>query len=420
MRKLIRREIPARMKIRLLTLTSGILCVFQSIIFGQQAPPNLGTAANFALFTAVGAVGNTGASVVTGDIGTNSGAFSGFPPGTVIGNIRLPTSSQAVQAATDVLAAYNSLNTVVCGTTIGPDLTGQTILPGVSCQNTASATTLNGTLTLSGSGVYIIKLSSALTTATNSTILLTNGATANNVFFQVDGAVTLGIGSTFKGTILTSGAIVLKTAASLEGRGLSITGAITLDNNAVTNVGAALPVSLVSFTAKVQPAHTVELAWTTSLETNNKGFLIERSKDLVLFEKVGELGDVAVNSTALKNYRMIDETPFSGTSYYRLTQTDLNGQSRVYPAVSVVLRDDAYGVYPNPVVSDQRFALRLDEPEMATISFYSADGRTLPLQKTGVQSGNLLLKFADKLSAGVYVLTVVERGQTRQHRLVVQ
>ncbi len=403
----------------LLILTSGILYALQSVSFGQ-APPNLGTASSFALFTAVGAINNTGTSVVTGDIGTNSGAFNGFPPGTIVGNTRLPSSPEAVQAAIDVLAAYNSLNSAVCGTTIGPELAGQTLAPGVSCQNTAAATSLNGTLTLSGAGIYIIRLSSALTTGTSSNIVLTNGAIAENVFFQVDGAVTLGIGSTFIGTILTSGAIVLETGASLTGRGLSITGAITLNNNAVTNVGPALPVSLVSFTAKAQPTHTVELAWTTSLETNNKGFLIERSKDLVLFEKVGEVGEVSANSSALKNYRMTDATPFSGTSYYRLTQTDLNGQARVYPAVSVVLRDDAYGVYPNPVVSDQRFSLRLDEPETAKLNFFSADGRALSLQKTGVQSGNLLLKFADNLSTGVYILTVMERGQTRQHRLVVR
>ncbi len=397
---------------------SGILMVVQSISFGQT--PNLGTATNFALFTAVGAITNTGASVVTGDIGTNSGALTGFPPGTVTGSIRLPVSSQAVQAAADVIAAYTSLTSLPCGTTIGPELAGQTLAPGVSCQNTAAATTLNGTLTLSGSGIFIIRLSSALTTATSSNIVLTNGATANNVFFVVNGAVTLGTGSSFRGTILAAGAITLNTAASLEGRALSTAGAITLNNNVVTNVGAALPVSLVSFTAKVQSNHTIDLTWITSLETNNKGFVVERSKDLQRFDKVGEVSEVAANSSALKTYRLTDQTPYAGTSYYRLTQTDLSGKVNVFPAISVVLRDEAYGVFPNPVVSDGRFTLRLDEPEAATVDFYSADGRLVPLQKTSIQSGNLVLKTAGSLSAGVYVLKVVERGQTRQHRLIIQ
>ncbi len=183
---------------------------------------------------------------------------------------------------------------------------------------------------------------------------------------------------------------------------------------------SALPVSLVKFTAQAQEDGTVRLDWTTSFETSNKGFLVERSKDLKAFEKVGEVGDVEANSRALKNYSLIDQTPYSGTSYYRLTQTDLNGQATAFPLKSVVVRDSPYGVYPNPIVNGQPFMLRLDEPEIAIINLLSVDGRVLPIQKSGVESGNLLLKTAGNLSSGVYVLTVEERGQTRKHRLIVQ
>jgi hypothetical protein len=202
----------------------------------------------------------------------------------------------------------------------------------------------------------------------------------------------------------------------------AVGGNITGNDNATSSITVTgpLPVALVSFTAKAQENRTVNLDWTTSLETNNKSFLIERSKDLKAFEKVGEVSELAPMSNALKNYHLVDLTPFSGTSYYRLTQTDLSGKATAYPAVSVVLRDEAYGVFPNPVVSDGQFSLRLDEPETATVGFYGSDGRSMPLQKAGIQSGNLLLKTTGKLSAGVYVLTVEERGQTRQHRIVVQ
>ncbi len=211
------------------------LLAFSNISFGQA--PNLGTASGFALFTGNGAFNVNVASVVTGDVGTNVGAFNGFPPGTLTGQIRLPSSPEAVQAATDVTSAYNSIDPIACDVILAlPELGGQTLTPGVSCQNTASPTSLNGTLTLSGEGIYIIKLSSALTTGTNSVILLTNGASANNVFFQVNGAVTLGTGSTFKGTILAKNAIFLGTQAVLNGRALSVEGAITLNDNTVTIV----------------------------------------------------------------------------------------------------------------------------------------------------------------------------------------
>jgi hypothetical protein len=190
------------------------------------------------------------------------------------------------------------------------------------------------------------------------------------------------------------------------------------NDNASTPVAVtagALPVGLVSFTAKAQENRTVALAWTTSLETNNKGFLIERSKDLKGFETVGEVTELGANSNSLKNL-----TPYPGTSYYRLTQRDLDGKSTVFPVVSVVLREGSYGVFPNPVLNDQPFRLSLDEPETAQISFYGADGRVLPVQKLGVESGNLLLKVTGKLATGVYILTVDERGQTRKHRLIVE
>jgi hypothetical protein len=197
---------------------------------------------------------------------------------------------------------------------------------------------------------------------------------------------------------------------------------VSTNDNATSSITVTgpLPVALVSFTAKAQENRTVNLDWTSSLETDNKSYLIERSKDLKVFQKVGQVSELAPMSNALKTYHLVDLTPFSGTSYYRLTQTDLSGKATVYPAVWVVLRDEAYGVFPNPVVSDGQFWLRLDEPETATVGFYGADGRPMPLQKAGIQSGNLLLKATGKLSAGVYVLTVEERGQTRQHRIVVQ
>lgn len=418
------------MKSKYLRILSLILLSFVTVSgFGQTKAPNLRTTASFALFTGNGALSNNGPSMITGDIGTNAGAITGFGTATITGSTRAQGSAQSMQAAADVTSAYNSLVAASCGTTINPALGGQTLMASravgapssVFCQSSASPTSLNGTLTLSGDGIFIIKLNSALTTGANSNIVLTNGATANNVFFQITGAATLGAASSFQGTIVALGAIVLGAQASVTGRLLSTTGAITLDNNVVnSNVGAPLPVSLVSFTAEPQANRTIDIAWTTSLETNNKSFEVERSKDLQSFDKVGEVGEIAANSSALKNYKLTDQTPYAGTSYYRLKQTDLNGKTTIYPAVSVVLRDETYGVFPNPVRNDGQFSLRLDEPETATVRFFGIDARSLPIQKTSIQSGNLLLKTVGKLSAGVYVLTVEERGQTRQHRLVVE
>jgi|GEM_PF-2070961 len=185
-------------------------------------------------------------------------------------------------------------------------------------------------------------------------------------------------------------------------------------------VANPLPVSLVSFQANAQANRTVDVAWRTASETNNRGFLVERSKDLRQFERVAELSEVAPNSDGLKHYKLTDTAPYWGTSYYRLTQTDLSGKATRYPAVSVVVRDGTYGVFPNPVVDQDLFRVSLDEPETALINFYSVDGRLVPVHNEAREPGHLVLKTGVPLSAGVYMLTVEERGQTRQHRIVIK
>jgi hypothetical protein len=213
---------------------SLVLLLMSNYTFGQ-APP-LGATSSFALFTAAGAFANVGGStVVMGDAGTNVGAFTGFPPGTLNGSSHVadPTS---VQAAADVATAYSSLNGLSCGSVIGTALGTQTLTPNIYCLGAAS--TLNGNLTLDAQGnpnaLFIIKINGTLSTASSSRVILVNSASLCNVFWQINGAVSLGTNSFFKGTIIANGAISLLQGASLEGRGLSTAGAISLYNNIVT------------------------------------------------------------------------------------------------------------------------------------------------------------------------------------------
>ncbi|MCY7351044.1 MAG: DUF3494 domain-containing protein [Cytophagaceae bacterium] len=218
----------------LLILTAVTLFAFPTVSFGQA--PNLGTAADFAVFTAVGAFANVGATNITGgDIGTNAGAFTGFPPGTVIGQIHVADPASA-QAAIDVNTAYTSLSGVTCGPVLGTTLgNNQVLTPNVYCLGAAS--TLNGNLTLDGqadpNAVFIFKINGALSTTTSSTITLINGACWSNVYFQINGEVSLGTNSIFRGNILANGAISLLQGAALQGRALSRAGAISLHTNRI-------------------------------------------------------------------------------------------------------------------------------------------------------------------------------------------
>jgi hypothetical protein len=221
-------------------LTIFFLLLIPSFSFGQA--PDLGAAASFALFTSVGAFGNTGTSFIIGDIGSNSASVTGFPPGTIIGTIYNPPNTTLAQAALDVDDAYSDLFGRTCGATLGtPFGNGQILTPGIYCQG--SAATLNGDLTLDGGGnpnaLFIIQIDGALTIGAFSTVTLINSASLCNVYWQINGQFDLGDGSVFRGTAIVNGAIHLLGNSSLFGRGLSRTGAISLANNIVRFVPAA-------------------------------------------------------------------------------------------------------------------------------------------------------------------------------------
>jgi len=204
----------------------------------------------YALFTVNGALSCAGASTIDGHIGTLVGAITGFTPpgltppgysgpGILSASSRLDpqATTNSVQAATQVVTAYNDLAAMPCsadpplGTTLAAD---QTFTPKVYCTGGALTINTNVKITLDGAGIYIFKVNGALTTDIGSIIEVKNGADYRNVYWQVAGAVVLS-GSEFIGTIINDGAITINTGAALNGRALSISGAIALTTNVVTS-----------------------------------------------------------------------------------------------------------------------------------------------------------------------------------------
>ena len=226
----------------LFIVTSTAALALPLASMGQVAPA-LGAASSFSLFTAVGAVDNNGPTIVSGDIGTNSGAFNGFPLGVVINGSIHVADTYSTQAATDVQTAYGYMSTIPCVTpkTVYGGTPAVTMGPGSYCVGTA--TTLAGTLILDGGGdpnaKFYLRVSGALTTGANSQVLTQNGAKPENVYWQIGGLVTMGQNSLMQGTLLVDGAINMIQGATLIGRGLSRGGAINLDRNSASLPTAA-------------------------------------------------------------------------------------------------------------------------------------------------------------------------------------
>ena len=230
----------SKIRTQLFNATVFILFLIPNLSFGQVLPA-LGGVSSFALFTKAGALNTDGATVVTGNIASYSDIPVGFTgPGTVNGNI-YGIGSASDPAFADVSTLYTDLSGRTGGTVIYTPLETQTLLPGV--YTLGGATALNGTLTLNGendvNSIFIIQIGDALTIGASSNVILINKAQLCNVFWQVNGAFSLGAGSVFRGTIIANGAITLGEGSSLFGRGFSIAGAINLHNNVVSFIPAA-------------------------------------------------------------------------------------------------------------------------------------------------------------------------------------
>jgi hypothetical protein len=225
-----------------------------SAAFGQIP---LGTAQNFAVL-AGSTVTNTGSTVVNGNVGVSPGSsVTGFPPGVVTGGSIHAADATAAQAQSDLTTAYNTAAGMPCTTDLtGQNLGGLTLTPGVYCFT--SSASLTGTLTLDFQGnpnaVFVFKIGSTLTTASASSVLLTNagGATCPaNVDWQVGSSATLGTGSTFAGNILALTSITMTTGTTLNGRALARNGAVTLDTNTVSLCSGIAPVPALGRTGLV-------------------------------------------------------------------------------------------------------------------------------------------------------------------------
>jgi ice-binding like protein len=201
------------------------------------APVGLGTAGSFAVLAGQ-TVTNTGPSLIHGNLGVSPGtAVTGFPPGIVTGGTIHRADGVAGNAQSDLTTAYNDAAgrspTANVPAFIGA---GQTLAPGV--YKASSSLEVGGALTLNAGGdpsaVWIFQAPSTLTTDTASSVILTNGAQACHVFWQVGSSATLGTNSTFVGSILALTSITVQTGDTIQGRALARNGSVTLDDDTIT------------------------------------------------------------------------------------------------------------------------------------------------------------------------------------------
>lgn len=214
-------------------------CVFPNHTFAAgPAPVNLGSAAHFTIL-ATATTTTTGGGIINGDVGLSPAGSQGIPPGQINGTI-YNGGPIAAQAALDLNSAIIACSPAQLpgGINAGAELGGQTLVAGVYQSPSGAYGITSVDLTLNGgpNDVWVFQMASTLTVGVGRQVILTGGAQARNIFWQVGSSATIGTSAVFEGTIMAYASITMNASSTMNGRALAQTGAVTYNGS-----GGSLP-----------------------------------------------------------------------------------------------------------------------------------------------------------------------------------
>ncbi len=188
----------------------------------------------------------------------------------------------------------------------------------------------------------------------------------------------------------------------------------------VTVTSSALPIELLSFTGN-QQNESILLNWKTSTEVNNDYFTLEHSTDGYDFEFLAEV-DGKGNSTITNDYRFVHLDPTVGTNYYRLSQTDFDGTTKVEDVIAVDFKTGQVtaAVIPNPIRQNE-INLQYTSPENSDVEVEVIDmtGKVLIQTTVSVSEGENNIQLpAQNWSAGVYYLRTIQNQTIKSIKFV--
>jgi hypothetical protein len=252
----------------------------------------------------------------------------------------------------------------------------------------------NSSLTINGGG--IVKVNGNATFNNNAVVAVNGNLT-------VGGAISFGSNPTFNGSGLVS-----------TGSGCN-----NWSGSGSCSIGS-LPVKLLSFDAE-NANGKVKLSWKTASEENNDFFTIERTTDGKNYES---LGTVKGGGTTLKvaSYEFDDNNPASGISYYRLSQTDFDGKTETFPAITIDVTGSAsegesMQIYPNPLTGSV-LTVSFANPKDGTLEVMDGGGNSIFSQAVSGGENNVELFLNENLTPGVYFVHYKAGATTKTIRLI--
>ena len=260
-------------------------------------------------------------------------------------------------------------------------------------------------------------------------------ATLNNsASYSLSASVTSGIGpytyqwsSLMGGTFLngntanptyTAPNLVVDTIEQIKIKVTDACGRSNFQIICIPLLAAPLPIELISFAASVVDK-SVNTQWSTASETNNDYFNLERSSNGIDFEVVGFVKGSG-NSTIQRDYFYNDRYPLKGISYYRLKQTDYDGQFTYSDIVPVKVSSKGIWVFPNPANGKLFLIANQFEREKMKVELLDISGRVV-LSNEYEQSDESPIEIdISDLGKGVYCLVCKSVSNTFSERIIVR
>ncbi len=212
----------------------------------------------------------------------------------------------------------------------------------------------------------------------------------------------------------------VSTSSAIQTDGKIVLAGISRDST-TSYVGLArfsmnvLPLKLQGFSALKDGKNNL-LQWHTSQEINVDRFEIQRSINGKDYSSIGKING------GLSNYTFTDNTPLSGTNYYRLKMIDKDGHSE-YSIVRIVNNGGSFYVtiYPNPAKGRLNMQIESSKTEKANILITDISGKTLITNFVTLAAGvNNTFIDVRSLSKGAYILKIVTLETTETRRIIVE
>lgn len=269
---------------------------------------------------------------------------------------------------------------------------------------------------VSGSGFYDpgANLASPALPYSHITATVSGGVTVNSITYTDPTHITLN----------------LNTVGSPQGaKNITITNpdGQVLTGNSIFSILGVVPITLKELKGRLNNNLTVSLYWTTSVESNNKGFFVERTEtnDQTGWASIGFVAG-AGNSSTEKNYSLIDNNIQLDKIYrYRLRQVDLDANFSYSNEVVVRVKDIQKSKllltnYPNPFKSVSTVKYNLPNSGMVSLKVFDITGKEVATLVNGFQQTGLYSKDfnAASLSNGIYFCKLSFEGETITNRIM--